>query len=148
MTLFDLPYTPEVPGIHLPWTCAATGESQWPYRRIRFCDEARHGRRAPADVDQGFREPNPASSGQESVVATRDADAPGHLHLALIAERGQPACGGRAIAAVMHGRVGVASSPVPHPDLDVLRAAALQLAGWSGLVGRLHELMSGLSGCL
>lgn len=48
----------------------------------------------------------------------------------------------------MHGRVRVAPSPVPHPDLDVLRAAALQLAEWSGLVGHLHELMSGLSGCL
>ena len=36
---------------------------------------------AVADGDQGCREPNPASSGQDSVVATRDADAPGHLHL-------------------------------------------------------------------
>jgi hypothetical protein len=50
--------------------------------------------------------------------------------------------------AVMPGRVRVAPSPVPHPDLDVLRAATLQLAEWSGLVGHLHELMSGLSGCL
>jgi hypothetical protein len=50
--------------------------------------------------------------------------------------------------AVMHGRVRVAPSPVPRPDLDVLRAATLQLAEWSGLVGHLHELMSGLSGCL
>jgi len=48
----------------------------------------------------------------------------------------------------MHGRVRVAPSPVPHPDLDVLRAATLRLAEWSGLVGHLHELMSGLSGCL
>jgi hypothetical protein len=48
----------------------------------------------------------------------------------------------------MPGRVRVAPSPVPHPDLDVLRAATLQLAEWSGLVGHLHELMSGLSGCL
>ncbi len=40
----------------------------------------------------------------------------------------------------MHGRVRVAPSPVPHPDLDVLRAATLQLAEWSGLVGHLHEL--------
>ena len=27
MTLIDLPCTPEVPGIHLPWTCAATGQA-------------------------------------------------------------------------------------------------------------------------
>jgi hypothetical protein len=27
MTLIDLPCTPEVPGIHLPWTCAATGRA-------------------------------------------------------------------------------------------------------------------------
>jgi hypothetical protein len=37
VTLIDLPCTPEVPGIHLPWTCAAPGESQRPRRRIRFC---------------------------------------------------------------------------------------------------------------
>ena len=35
--LIDLPCTPEVPGIHLPWTCAAPGESQRPRRRIRLC---------------------------------------------------------------------------------------------------------------
>jgi hypothetical protein len=50
--------------------------------------------------------------------------------------------------AVVHGRVRVALSLVPYPDLDVLRAATLQLAEWSGLVGHLHEVMSGLSGCL
>ena len=27
VTLIDLPCTPEVPGIHLPWTCAATGRA-------------------------------------------------------------------------------------------------------------------------
>ncbi len=37
VTLIDLPCTPEVPGIHLPWTCAAPGESQRPRRRIRLC---------------------------------------------------------------------------------------------------------------
>jgi hypothetical protein len=36
VTLIDLLCTPEVPGIHLPWTCAAPGESQRPRRRIRF----------------------------------------------------------------------------------------------------------------
>jgi hypothetical protein len=36
VTLIDLPCTPEVPDIHLPWTCAAPGESQRPRRRIRF----------------------------------------------------------------------------------------------------------------
>jgi hypothetical protein len=25
VALIDLPFTPEVPGIHLPWTCAAPG---------------------------------------------------------------------------------------------------------------------------
>ena len=27
VTLIDLPCTPEVPGIRLPWTCAATGRA-------------------------------------------------------------------------------------------------------------------------
>ena len=27
VTLIDLPCTPKVPGIHLPWTCAATGRA-------------------------------------------------------------------------------------------------------------------------
>jgi hypothetical protein len=58
------------------------------------------GHRTPADRDQGRREPDLASSGQESVVDTRDADAPGHLHLALNAERVRPAFRSRAIAAV------------------------------------------------
>jgi hypothetical protein len=62
-----------------------------------FCrDEVGRGHRAPADRDQGYWELNPASSGQESVVDARDADAPGHLHLTLIAERGRPACKSRA----------------------------------------------------
>ena len=38
-------------------------------------------------------------------MATRDADAPGHLHLALIAERGRPACRGRAISDMRGNRV-------------------------------------------
>jgi hypothetical protein len=37
VTPINLPCTPDVPGIHLPWTCAAPGESQRPRRRIRFC---------------------------------------------------------------------------------------------------------------
>jgi hypothetical protein len=44
VTLIGLPCTPEVPGIHLPWTCAATGDPQRPrrlsgtgHRCIRFC---------------------------------------------------------------------------------------------------------------
>ncbi len=53
-------------------------------------------------------------------MATRDADAPGHLHLALIAERGRPACRGRAISddlSLILRRRGLPS--LPHRRIDL-----------------------------
>ena len=71
-------------------------------------------------------------------MATRDADAPGHLHLALIAERGRPGCRGRAISDMRGTRVWKLRR-MAAIELDVLCRLALVIGPARGLLSRPGE---------
>jgi hypothetical protein len=81
MALIDLPCTPEVPGIHLPWTCAATGRAPAATPTHPILPKYQYEQKVAESAPTAFTPANPDSTPRYA------GNSPGHTRPQQAAQR-------------------------------------------------------------